>query len=236
MVFFLSPICGLFWRSVSRSFETLVFILGGRYKKRLEGFYLKRLLEGLYAELRSRAAVLYQWDSLPRHVHRFQKLLRQLDLLATGDTHNAVVGCKIEDNSKEGLDVRHSKATVMDTDIRYNSSCGIYLEDSLETRPSNIEGCVIANNGADGILIHYKAVASINGCSIFSNGQSGYHYALRLLLYIPEGPIDAEYNFWGLYMDTPEKVGEQIWDRADERQNSNAFVDFEPFYTDDPNL
>ncbi len=140
-------------------------------------------------------------------------------------------GCRIWENSY-GLDVQYSRADVTETSIRYNSLFGVYLEDTLTSKYFTIKGSVIANNGADGISIWTQASPIINGCSLFSNGL----YAVSLHLYFPYDPIDAEGNFWGLGYDEPEKIGEIILDREDGSENSNAYVDFDPWLDEDPNF
>ena len=152
------------------------------------------------------------------------------------DGASAIIrGCKIWDNGT-GLFATNADFTLLNSSIRYNSTRGVratVITDEPKTYIQSIEGCVVANNGFDGIYLVGEASPSIHQCSIFFNGpESGGGYAVRLGNYTVNDTVHAENNYWGA--TTALEIAEQIYDRTDNSATVQAYVGFIPWLDQEP--
>lgn len=143
----------------------------------------------------------------------------------------SIEGSKLWENGG-GLDVRNSEATVSNSSIRYNLGTGVELDVSVDAsaRQAEITNSVIANSGANGIMIAERAKPEIHNCSIFSNGETyAGSYAIRLISYSAVDTIHAEGNFWGVGNTTDAAIRALIYDREDDEIANKAYVGFSPW-------
>ncbi len=143
--------------------------------------------------------------------------------------------CKIWDNGA-GLFISNADFTLQNSSIRYNYKKGIsvtVITDMPTTYTQSIEGCVVANNGIDGIYLVGEASPAIHQCTLFFNGpESGEGYDMRLNNYLPSDTVHAENNFWGV--TTEGEIAEQIYDKTDNPATIQAYVGFVPWLEQEP--
>lgn len=151
---------------------------------------------------------------------------------SSADIHS----CKIWDNGT-GIYLRNSPATIHASSIRYSDGNGIEIDVSRDSSAiqADIDGCTIANNGGNGLLLAEKSAPAIHNCSIFSNGENpGGGYALRLIAYSMQDSLRAEHNFWGVGNNTALKIAALIFDRTDAPGSIMAYVSFAPWLEASP--
>ena len=146
-----------------------------------------------------------------------------------------ITNCKIWDNGT-GIFVSNAEFTLQSSSIRYSKTRGIsvaVITDQHAVYAQSIEGCVVANNGYDGIYLVGEASPVIHQCSIFFNGlEVSEGYAVRLNNYMAGDTVRAENNYWGA--TTELEISEMIYDRADNPATIGAYVGFIPWLTAEP--
>ncbi len=146
-----------------------------------------------------------------------------------------VTNCKIWDNGT-GIYVMNADFSLLDSSLRYNDGRGVsvtVITDEPTTYDMAIEGCVLANNGVDGIFLIGEASPRIHQCSIFFNGpETGVGYALRLGNYTETDSVRADNNYWGTTEE--QEVREMIFDRHDDAERVKAYVGYLPILTTEP--
>lgn len=146
-----------------------------------------------------------------------------------------VTNCKIWDNGT-GIYVTNSDFSLLNSSLRYNNGRGVsvtVITDEPTTYDMTIEGCILANNGIDGVFLIGEASPVIHQCSIYFNGpESGVGYALRLGNYTETDSVHAESNYWGTTDE--QEVREMIFDRHDDPARVEAYVGYLPILTAEP--
>ncbi len=143
---------------------------------------------------------------------------------------------RISDNGS-GIHVLDSGAEVTDCEIRDNSQYGIWLEENQsgfgESFDVTIEGCAIAANDGDGVIISWRGLPTINYNSIQFNGVASGGYDLKLFQYFDSSGVNAKHNYWGVTEE--DDIREVIFDGADYLPPApNIYVDFSDWLRSQP--
>ncbi|MBN2184446.1 MAG: right-handed parallel beta-helix repeat-containing protein [Candidatus Krumholzibacteriota bacterium] len=148
----------------------------------------------------------------------------------------SIYECRVSDNSG-GIHVVDSDADIIDCQIRDNGAYGIWLEENesetKEARDVTVEGCDIATNYNDGIIISWRGLPVINYNSILHNGTFSGGYDLRLYQYFNTAGVDARYNYWGVI--TEDEIREVIFDGSNYLPPApSIYVDFSGYLDSQP--
>ena len=141
----------------------------------------------------------------------------------------SIYECRILDNSS-GIHIVDSDAEITDCEIRDNGIYGIWLEENeTETLEDScdvtVEGCNIAANYNNGIVISWRGLPSINYNSIQHNGTYSGGYDMKMLQYFNDAGVNARYNYWGVTTD--EEIRDVIFDGSDYYPSRpDIYVDF----------
>ena len=138
----------------------------------------------------------------------------------------SIYECKISDNSS-GIHIADSDAEITDCEIRDNGIYGILLEENEsgteEPYDVTVEGCNIAANYNNGIVISWRGNPAINYNSIQYNGTDSGGYDMKMLQYFNDAGVNARYNYWGVTSDA--EIRDVIFDGSDYSQ-PQIYVDF----------
>ncbi len=141
---------------------------------------------------------------------------------------------RVSDNSS-GIHTVTSDVEITGCEIRDNSAYGIWLAENEsggeDPREVTIEGCEVATNYYDGIIISWRALPVINYNAIHHNGMYSGGYDIRLSDYREDAEIDARHNYWGV--TTENEIQAVIFDSEDFGL-PHAYVDFSDWLMSQP--
>jgi len=165
-------------------------------------------------------------------------------------------GCTIYDNSSYGIGVtdqavltmhnvhvtgngvgvyiRNSNAALSRSSINDNGDTGIMISATAGAAEVSIDSCSITSNSGSEILLVNGASPRIHYCSIIDTEPLANTYSVQLLSYASADTVHAENNFWGVGMNTAQKIGGVIYDKTDNPGTIMAYVGFEPWLSSAP--